>query len=134
MLSESTFVVGQFAEHLGEWCKLDEPCDEVTLVTSLLEPRISPWGGQDDKTEWHAPVLDIDIDHIYYPSTTPGHAALLLNVQLKPDLYWKLINVLEECRIIEPGFAEASRQRGYSACRTPWTKKPLPPECPDGCY
>lgn len=142
MLSESTGEPGDLGQHLGEWCdgtispfpgttssaRIDNP--EATLVTSLCEPLLVYCNSGPDgvtrryvESERHMPVLDLDIEHVYYPSSTPGHAALLLNVDLPAALHWKLINVLEECGIIEPGFAEASRQRGYSAVRTPWTKK-----------
>lgn len=135
MLSESTGELGDLGQHLGEWCPGEieymdgpiglgqyRPNPEATLVCSLIEPKFVFEKG----AAYHMPVLDLDIEHVYYPSSTPGHAALLLNVQLPDDLHWKLIEVLEECGIIEPGFAEASRQRGYAAVRTPWTKKPKP--------
>lgn len=136
MLSESTGELGELGVHLGEWCKgfepgafvagiqlVDRPNPEATLVTSLMETTPTTelvWPGQ----ARHAPVLDLDVEHVYYESSTPGHAALLLNVNLSDVDYWRLIDVLEDCGIIQHGFAEASRQRGYSACRTPWTKKP----------
>ncbi len=129
-LCESGGELGDFAEHLGDWCEGEYPGSETvgfvpnpeaTLVTSLKSLTMEPFG---DNIEFHAPVLDLDIEHVYYPSTTPGHAALLLNVDLTWDQYSELIDVLESCGIIQYGFAEATRQRGYSACRTPWTKKP----------
>lgn len=131
-LSESGEEAGSLGTHIGDWCPGQfveggighyHHNPEATLVTSLQEfPGLSMFDTPPDNM--HAPVLDIDIEHIYYPSTTPGHAALLLNVSLDWEEYLELIDVLERCGIIEPGFAEATRQRGYSACRTPWTKKP----------
>ncbi len=134
MLSESTGELGDLGQHLGDWCPgtVDDdimgttPNPAATLVTSSLGK------GQfifDAGVEYHAPVLDLDLEHVYYESSTPGHAALLLNVSLTWDDYMELIDVLESYGIIQHGFAEASRQRGYSAVRTPWTKKiPKPVE------
>lgn len=120
-LSESGGEEGELGVHIGDWVELGtEPHSEITLVTSLMDRP------HDDASigPVHAPVLDLDLEHIYYLSTTPGHAALLLNVALTWEDYLRLIDLLEELSIIEFGFAEATRQRGYSACRTPWTKKP----------
>lgn len=131
-LSASTGEDGEpYGTHIGDWCPGEYegaggklPNGAATLVTSLLDrPFDSPEVGP-----VHAPVLDLDLEHVYYESTTPGHAALLLNVALTWEQYQKLLAVLEELGIIQHGFAEASRQRGYSACRTPWTKKPPKPE------
>jgi hypothetical protein len=36
----------------------------------------------------------------------------------------KLLDVLVEVGIVERGFRDASVKRGYTAVRTPWTKKP----------
>lgn len=142
LMMDSEVEVG---EHLGEWCEgtftydvtrvsdldrvvVSDYNPEATLVTSLLEPRLSPWGGPPSDREMHAPVLDLDIEHEYYPSSTPGHAALLLNVMLTPELHAKLLDVLAECGIVQSVWVDSNLIRGYAAVRTPWTKKPSPPE------
>ncbi len=136
MLSESTGEPGDLGQHLGDWCmgvSLPEGSvhnPEATLVTSSLEPLPTHTrNGEVIEYDFghegglHAPVLDLDLEHVYYESSTPGHAALLLNVRLTWEQYSELIDVLESCGIIQHGFAEATCQRGYSAVRTPWTKK-----------
>jgi hypothetical protein len=125
-------------EHIGDWIAMvpsDNPFDKVcapklvppreaTLVTSVVDYSNDPLSLKSTPLpEVHAPVLDLDIEHIYYESSTPGHAALLLNVQLDWTEYVELLTVLNKCGIIQDGFFEASIQRGYSSVRTPWTKK-----------
>lgn len=39
----------------------------------------------------HLPILDLDFDHLYVPSTTPGHAHLYLNVPIRR---WRLFVLL----------------------------------------
>lgn len=116
-LSPSDGDLVDFADHVGDWCG---SVPEATLITSRVDFKnyFAPM-----YETYHAPVLDLDVDHLYYPSTTPGHGALLLNVTLSEEDYLELLDVLERCGIVQHGFAEASRQRGYSAVRTPWTDK-----------
>lgn len=116
-LSSSEAEIGDFAEHAGDWC---ENGPDATLITSLVDAPHLPDGSP---FVLHMPVLDLDVEHLYYPSTTPGHGALLLNVCLTKDEHEELLALLERLGIIQPGFAEASRQRGYAALRTPWTDK-----------
>lgn len=124
-------------EHIGEWVELGtEPHEEITLVTSMMPPWLKHqrWdenGYHEERGpegEYHMPALDLDVEHAYWESTTPGHGALLLNVPMAWEDYLRLIDLLEELGIIQYGFAEATRQRGYSALRTPWTKKPTKDE------
>ena len=124
MLSDSGGELGNLGEHLGEWVELGfVPSWEVTLVTSAMPDE--PDGDPFDQLvlPMHMPALDLDCEHMYWESSTPGHGALLINVPMDWDDYLRLIDLLEELGIIQPGFAEATRQRGYSALRTPWTKK-----------
>lgn len=122
-LSPSNGPLGEFADHVGDWC---ENGPDATLITSLAADV-----DLDDPDVIQLPVLDLDIEHLYFPSTTPGHGGLLLNVELNQELWLELLDVLERCGIIEGGFAEASRQRGYAALRTPWTDKIKPEPNPD---
>lgn len=130
MLSESG-EAGDLGQHLGEWVELGtEPHNEVTLVTSMMPD--DPFCPTDGGETYHMPALDLDCEHAYWESSTPGHGALLLNVPMDWDDYLRLIDLLEELGIIQFGYAEATRQRGYSALRTPWTKKiPMPAQEPE---
>lgn len=74
--------------------------------------------------QWHMPVLDIDWPVKYIPSTTQGHGHLMIGRPLKKDAYFKLLDALVEAGIVEKGFAESSKKRGYTSVRPPWVKKP----------
>jgi hypothetical protein len=37
--------------------------------------------------------------------------------------YVKLLDVMAECGILEPGYVGASKARGFSAVRLPWVSK-----------
>lgn len=118
------------SRHPGDWSTLADTQAAssgaqpvaVTLVTSLKHPNIF-----DTTSEIHAPVLDLDIEHEYWPSSRPGHASLMLNVDLPAELHAELLDVLERCGILESGFVASAKAKGYAAVRTPWTKKLVKP-------
>lgn len=74
-------------------------------------------------TDLHAPVLDLDFPVAVVPSTTPGHYHLYLDWTLSKENYFKLLDTLADVGLIESGYVEASRARGYSAVRLPWITK-----------
>lgn len=71
----------------------------------------------------HKPVLDIDIPHQYYESSTEGHGHLYFDIDLTWDAYREILEVLAKHGIIGPGYLKASIARGYTAVRLPWVKK-----------
>lgn len=75
------------------------------------------------ESDYHAPVLDIDIPATLVPSSTPGHSHLYLDVECSWERYKELLTALAQCNIIEPGYANASFGRGFTAVRLPWIKK-----------
>lgn len=77
---------------------------EATLITS-----VAGTGG------YHLPVLDLDIEHHYEPSSTSGHGHLFLNVPLSQLQMDELTDVLERLGIIQPGYRAAFEARGYTA-------------------
>lgn len=106
----------EFATEFGDWCS-EGP--SATLVTSVLaEP--------DDITNDapHAPVIDIDLPCHWEPSTAPGHGHLYINKAMPWSDVVKLLDVMVEIGVVQAGFRDASIRRRYTACRTPWTKKP----------
>ncbi|MBV9919827.1 MAG: hypothetical protein JOY78_03095 [Pseudonocardia sp.] len=74
--------------------------------------------------ERHRVVLDIDLPAKLIPSSTPGHSHLYINHEMSWEDYTRLLNVLAEVGIVEPGYVRASLDRGYTAVRLPWIKKP----------
>ena len=72
----------------------------------------------------HYPTLDLDVVHDYRPSSTPGHAHLLIDVGVPEAAYRRLLDALVECGIVERGYASQMDRRGYTALRQPWARKP----------
>ena len=73
----------------------------------------------------HIVALDIDYPAHLVESTTPGHYHLYLDVPggIAHKDYMRLVQLLGEIGIIEPGYAAASTRRGYTSLRPPWRKK-----------
>ena len=91
--------------------------DEEYLLD--LDPGIKPTGG----TRMHRPVLDLDMNAALIPSATTGHFHLYIDKLVKWDDYVELLEALSRCGIIEPGYASASIERGYSSARLPTKPK-----------
>lgn len=71
----------------------------------------------------HKPVLDLDFPHRYEPSSTPGHGHLYLNNSIPWEAYERLLDAMAECRILEPGYVDASKKRKATFVRLPWVIK-----------
>lgn len=91
--------------------------DEANVITSLHN--------DDDNGVRHALVLDIDHPSWLIPSTTPGHYHLYVDVPdgIPSDDYDALLIALANARVIEAGYAGASRARGFTSVRLPWITK-----------
>jgi hypothetical protein len=89
--------------------------EEANVVLSLLEGT-----GPEPR---HAPVIDIDIPHVYVPSSTPGHGHLYLDINMSNRAFWVLMEALVNAGVVEQGYLNASRARGYASVRLPWVKK-----------
>lgn len=92
---------------------------EANVITSLFK---SPFGELDT---YHAVVLDIDHPAWLIPSTTPGHYHLYIDVPggIADQAWRRLLDALAYCNIIEPGYAKASKARGFTSVRLPWVQK-----------
>lgn len=71
----------------------------------------------------HLVMLDIDVPAALVPSSTPGNHHLYIDVKLSHEQYTKLVNVLEECGIIQPGIKMGFEARGGTTLRMPWVRK-----------
>ena len=109
-------------EHLGEDCEYSYrfPPGEETTDLSQATTITSQMYGMD----LHRPVLDLDMPVRLYPSSTPGHHHLYVDKPMTWDHYVKLLDVLAEVGLIQPGYASASKDRGYTRLRLPWVRKP----------
>lgn len=89
----------------------------ANLITSILYT--------DEDHTIHLPLIDLDVEHAYFTSSSEGHGHLYLNVQLNHEKYGKLLDVLYECGIIEKGIIEQYKRLGYTNLRLPGLKKGL---------
>lgn len=79
---------------------------------------------REDAEGHHAVLLDLDVPAYLVPSSTAGHSHLYVDVRVPQDRYFRLLDSLAECGVIQPGYAAASKHRGGTALRLPWVKKP----------
>lgn len=82
------------------------------LISSMVAP---------DK---HRPVIDLDMPHVYVPSTTPGHGHLYINNVVLDDMqHYLLIQTLVQLGIIGQGSRVQLDAHGLSLTRPPHVKK-----------
>lgn len=77
------------------------------------------WNGEDR----HHILLDIDRPAYLLPSSTPGHHHLYIGAGVPWGSIVKLLDALEDCGVLDTGYVEASKKRGYTTLRLPWVRK-----------
>ena len=112
--------------------------NDADVVTSRERlGRLEFTEGPDDDLDFknvdpfHTPVLDIDFPAALVPSSTPGKYHLYLDMPMPWEKYVKLLDVMAEVGILEPGYVGASKARGFTAVRLPWVRKSYRPLQPD---
>jgi hypothetical protein len=96
-----------------EW--IDEPysaLEKANILSSEMETSPN-----------HRPVLDIDMPITVLESSTPGHHHLLIDRPMHWSNLVKLLDVMGEIGILERGYVDACKARGYTAVRLPWIRK-----------
>jgi hypothetical protein len=105
------------------------------VVTSRCPPLadVFEWPDSGDMKDaappdggWHYPVLDIDLPVFAIPSSTHGHTHLYVDRAMSWPKLVRLLDVLVEVGLVEKGYAEASKARGFTAVRLPWVSKDAP--------
>jgi hypothetical protein len=76
--------------------------------------------------ERHAVLLDLDVPAWLIPSSTEGHSHLYIDVKCGRSAYFRLLDALAECNVIERGYADVSKRKGGTFLRLPWVKKEKP--------
>jgi hypothetical protein len=71
----------------------------------------------------HMVLLDLDVEHYYTSSSTPDHAHLYINKPLDWEDYLEVLQVLTKHGIVQEGYYERSKARGYAALRAPGITK-----------
>lgn len=74
-------------------------------------------------SEMHKVVLDIDMPAVLLESSTPGHHHLYIDHEMTWKNYKRLLNVMAEVGLLEPGYVGASETRKHTALRLPWVRK-----------
>ena len=74
-------------------------------------------------SEMHKVVLDIDMPAVLLESSTPGHHHLYIDHEMTWENYKRLLNVMAEVGLLEPGYVGASETRKHTALRLPWVRK-----------
>lgn len=106
----------------GNPIDFDVPVERHNVVSS--RGTVNPWG-----SEFHLPVIDLDFDAHLEPSSTPGHFHLYLDRAMPFADYLKLLHTMCEIGLVEWGFYETAKTRGYGTLRLPGVFKegiPLP--------
>lgn len=89
------------------------PEEEANLISSLSGSGM-----------YHYPIIDLDVPHVYVPSSTNGHGHLYLNVAMRYSDYETLLVILERYGIVGQGSVDQLRACGVSLARKPDVKKP----------
>jgi hypothetical protein len=75
------------------------------------------------KSNYHKPVLDIDVPAMLVPSSTPGHSHLYIDRLVTWDSYAALLKAIAAAGVIQFGYMHASLRCEGTWVRTPWTRK-----------
>lgn len=111
------------------WPRLDREASsliDADVVSSEIEPPVGTGYGSHRR---HIVALDIDYPAHLVESSTPGHFHLYLEVPggIPHERYMELLRSLAAAKVIQPGYAKVSRERGHSDLRLPWVaKEPYP--------
>lgn len=93
--------------------------DGANVVSSLRTDSIG-------SLKRHAVLLDLDVPAYLVPSSTEGHSHLYIDVRATPSAYFRLLDALADCNVIERGYADVSKRKGATMLRLPWVKKEKP--------
>lgn len=110
---------------------LDSPPEESNVMTSLVDLASASGRslvGADRTTNpqdvvLHRPVIDIDHRVTVIESSTVGHSHFYVDLMMPWEDLVKLLEVMAEIGLVEPGYVNASKARGYTAVRLPWISK-----------
>jgi hypothetical protein len=98
----------------------EEDVNEAHVISSAIK-------GEPDM---HTIMLDLDVPTKLVPSSTPGHSHLYIDVALSRDSYRELLKALRRAGVIQPGFENQLKRRGFTSLRLPWVKKENKEEAP----
>lgn len=79
--------------------------------------------GSRTSTGYHQPMFDLDVPHVYVPSTTEGHGHLIFRKRISWSSYLHVMQAMADVGLLEKGFVDAARSRGEAWLRAPWIAK-----------
>lgn len=97
----------------------------ATAVTSVVRDQLMP-GTTPFAETMHKLVLDLDHDAKLVPSSTPGHHHLFIDKAMRWDQLVRLLCVLAEVGLVEPGYVSACIDQGRTSVRLPHVKRDVP--------
>ena len=71
----------------------------------------------------HRVLLDLDVPHVYIPSSTEGHGHLVIDVPQDWENLNKLLQLMGDMGILQYGYVDATKSRGESWLRAPGVSK-----------
>lgn len=106
--------IGDFEEVVRDQAIEPADTEDAVLVTSRYKG---------EGIETHALLIDLDVPHVYVPSSTEGHGHLLVDVKLTEREWQTTMRLLSEVGVVGRGYTWASLERGFASLRLPWIKK-----------
>lgn len=73
----------------------------------------------------HKPVIDLDLSCELVPSAQRAHYHLYINHIVQAEPFFNMLDAMADAGVVERGYANASRRRGYAAVRHPDKPKEL---------
>lgn len=118
-----------FGANLVTSLVIDDPDEReratMTSPEEVLE-YLAQKGKADDAT--HRPVLDFDVPIQVLPSSQLGHYHLYIDHDVEWKKYVAILDAFKEAGIVEVGYVEASKEKGFSSLRPPGVTKPDSPK------
>lgn len=91
--------------------RVEDP-DNGNLFSSQLE-----------RSNLHAPAIDVDLPCRLIPSSTPDHYHLYIDFPMTWRQYKRILKALAKAGVIEPMFYEMARKRKATFLRKPGVRK-----------
>lgn len=87
------------------------------------EPDVAELVCSDSRDErdqgMHMPVIDLDLPCSLVPSGTPGHFHLYIDKPCNFEEYMAILKAMAEAGIVQWGFHDRTRERGFGSVRHP---------------
>lgn len=103
--------------------KQDSDKEWVPTPTTPVHPHDANLMSSENAHGTHYLVLDLDWDHWYHQSSTPGHGHLVIKRELEIDQLKEIINVLVKHGILQEGIKNQLDDRGCLTLRMPGMSK-----------